>query len=157
LAYVVVAIPTHNDEKHLGTVLLKARSDFSHILVVDDASEDDTVRIAKAAGAGVVRHPTTLGQAAVYRSLIRAAVDKNPEVLVVLNGNGYCNPDEISHVLDPVLNGEAEVVECAENGFAAYSGSVLQGLMVQGDRIHVDESLLGREAKVRVLIPRLVI
>jgi glycosyltransferase involved in cell wall biosynthesis len=152
LAHVVVAIPTHNNEERIGTILLKTRSKYSNILVVDNASDDDTVRIANAAGADIVRHPMTLGKSAVYRSVIRAAMEMGPEVLVVLNGSGYCNPDEIPSVLDPVLNGEAEVVECAETGFAAYSGSVLHSLMVQGDRIIVEESLLKREPKVKVLV-----
>ncbi len=151
LAHVVVAIPTHNSEKHLGTVLLKARSRFSHILVVDNASEDDTVRIAKAAGADIVRHPMKLGTEAVYRSLLRAAIDRDPEVLVVLNGDGHCNPDDISGVLDPVLSGDAEIVECAETGFAAYSGSVLHSLMVRENRIQVDESRLEKEPTIKIL------
>lgn len=151
LAHVVVAIPTHNNEKYLGTVLLKARNRFSHILVVDNASEDDTVRIAEAAGVDVVRHPMSLGRAAVCRSLLRAGIDRDPEVLVVLNGNGYCNPDEISRVLDPVLSGDAEIVECSETGFVAYSGSVLHSLMVREDRIQVDESRLGKEPTIKIL------
>ena len=151
LAYVVVAIPTHNNEKHLGTVLLKARSSFSHILVVDDASEDDTVRIAKAAGVDIVRHPMNLGMGAVYRTVLRAAIDKNPEVLVVLNGNGHCNPEEISRVLDPVLSGDAEIVKCSKTGFAAYSGSVLHSLMVRESRIQVDESRLEKEPAIKIL------
>jgi glycosyltransferase involved in cell wall biosynthesis len=151
LAHVVVAIPTCNSEKYLGTVLLKARGKFSHILVVDNASEDDTVKIAKAAGADIVRHPMEFGTGAVYRTLLRAAIDKSPEVLVVLNGNGYCNPDEISHVLDPVLSGDAEIVECSETGFAAYSGSVLRSLMVRENRIQVDESRLEREPAIKIL------
>lgn len=151
LAYVVVAIPTHNNEKHLGTVLLKARSSFSHILVVDDASEDDTVRIAKAAGVDIVRHPMNLGMGAVYRSVLRAATERNPEVLVVLNGNGHCDPEEISRVLDPVLSGDAEIVECHQTGFAAFSGSVLRGLIVRENRIQVDESRLENEPTIKIL------
>ncbi len=151
LAFVVVAIPTHNSEKHLGTVLLKARSNFSHILVVDDGSEDDTVRIAKAAGVDIIRHPVSLGRAAVYRSLLRAVMEKNPEALVVLNGNGYCDPDDISQVLDPVLSGDAEIVEWAETGFAAYSGSVLHSLMVRENRILVDGSRLQKEPTIKIL------
>ncbi|MCK4443810.1 MAG: glycosyltransferase [Thermoplasmata archaeon] len=152
MAYVIVAIPTHNNEEYLGTVLLKARSNFSHILVVDDGSEDDTARIAKAAGVDLVRHPLTLGMGAVYRSVLREALEKKPEVLVVLNGNGYCNPDNISYVLDELLKSEAEIVECEETGFAAYSGSILPSLIVRDDRIQVDESRLGREPTIRILM-----
>jgi glycosyltransferase involved in cell wall biosynthesis len=151
LAHVVVAIPTYNNEEHLGTVLLKARSKFSHILVVDDASEDDTARIAKAAGVDIVRHPTTLGTGAVYRSVLRAAIDKDPEVLVVLNGNGHCDPDEISRVLDPILSGDADVVECSETGFAAYSGSVIHNLIVRESRIKVDEARLEKKPTITIL------
>ena len=130
---------------------MKARSKFSHVLVVDDASEDDTVSIAKAAGVDIVRHPMRLGIGAVYRSVLRSALDKDAEALVVLAGNGHCNPDEISHVLDPVLNGDAEVVECPAKGFAAYSGSVLRSLMVRENRIKVDESRLGKEPIIKIL------
>lgn len=151
LTHVVLAIPTCNNEKYLGTLLLKARRTFSDIIVVDDASEDDTVRIANAACVDIVRHPVSLGRNAVYRSILRAAREKDPDALVVLNGSGYRDPDEISHVLDPVLEGEAEIAECPGTGFAAYSRSVLHGLMVREERIYVDESLVDHEPTVKIL------
>ena len=154
MAYVVVAFHTHNSERDIGTVLLKARMNFTDIVVVDDGSEDETVRVAMAAGAEVVRHPMTLGRAATYRSMLRAVAEKEPEAFIICSDNGRCNPDEMLKVLDPVLSGEAEVVE-SNNGLSAYSGSILHSLRVQEERIQVDRSLLDREPVVKILdIPK---
>ncbi len=149
MAYVVVAFHTHNSERLIGTVLLKAGRNFTDIVVVDDGSEDETVRVAMAAGAEVVRHPITLGLAAIYRSMLRAVAEKKPEAFIICSGKGHCNPDEMLEVLDPILSGEVEVVE--SNGLSAYSGSILHSLRVQEERIRADRSLLGREPVVKVL------
>lgn len=149
-----MAFHTHNSERHIGTILLKAGRNFTDIVVVDDASEDETVRVAMAAGAEVVRHPMTLGKAAICRSMLRAVAEKNPEAFIICSGSECCNPDEMLEVLDPVLSGEAEVVE-STNGLSAYSGSILHSLRVQEEKIRVDRSLLDREPVVKILdIPK---
>jgi len=54
----VAIIPAYNEERFIGSVVLKARRYVSVVLVVDDGSTDATGEVAEAAGAIVLRHET---------------------------------------------------------------------------------------------------
>jgi glycosyltransferase involved in cell wall biosynthesis len=46
---VVAIIPAHNEERFIGSVVLRARTHADVVLVVDDGSTDATAQIAEAA------------------------------------------------------------------------------------------------------------
>src|ERR1051325_513449 len=59
---VAVVIPAYNEERFIGSVILRAQKLASTIIVVDDGSTDATAEIAKAAGAVVMRHEHNQGK-----------------------------------------------------------------------------------------------
>src|SRR5690554_6406043 len=59
-----VVIPMFNEATVIGSVIEGLRSEFEHIVCIDDASNDDSVAVTRAAGARVLRHPINLGQGA---------------------------------------------------------------------------------------------
>lgn len=59
-----VIIPMYNEATVLGTVVRDVVAAFSNVVCVDDGSSDDSVEVAAAAGAHVLRHPINLGQGA---------------------------------------------------------------------------------------------
>ena len=69
----------------------------AEILVVDDASTDDTAARAEAAGARVIRRPYTLGQGAGIKTGIRAATG---DVVLLLDADGQHDPADIPRLLD---------------------------------------------------------
>ena len=58
----IAAIPCYNEGLAIGSVALKASRHVDEVLVVDDGSTDDTVEVAKAAGATVVAHEENKGK-----------------------------------------------------------------------------------------------
>jgi glycosyltransferase involved in cell wall biosynthesis len=78
--------------------------------VVDDGSHDGTAEAAKAAGAIVINHEARRGAGAATRTGFQAANQGNADILVTLDGDGQHNPDELPQVLEPILNGEADLV-----------------------------------------------
>ncbi len=97
---VVALIPAYNEERCIGSVVLRAREFVDAVIVVDDGSCDATARIAEAAGATVIRHKTNSGKGQALTTGFRAARALRPEVLIVLDSDGQHKPDEIPLLLE---------------------------------------------------------
>ena len=63
-----VLIPLFNEEQVIREVVSNLSSRFSHILCVDDGSNDHSADIARDAGARVLQHPVNLGQGAALQT-----------------------------------------------------------------------------------------
>jgi glycosyltransferase involved in cell wall biosynthesis len=109
-AKVVVAIPCFNTERFIGALVSKARKYVDHVIVINDGSHDATTEMARGAGASVLTHETNKGYGGSIKSCFNAAKANDADILVILDGDGQHNPDEIPRVLVPILNGEADLV-----------------------------------------------
>jgi glycosyltransferase involved in cell wall biosynthesis len=106
---VVAVIPAYNEERCIGSVVLRARALVDAVLVVDDGSTDATAQVAAAGGAAVVRHDRNRGKGAALNTGLRAARELGPEAIVLLDADGQHLPCELPAVLAPVLAGEADI------------------------------------------------
>ena len=107
---VVVAIPAYNEDRYLGSLVLKLRARGHAVLVIDDGSSDATAEVAEAAGATVVRHPSNLGKTAAVETAFEHARRVRADALVLLDGDSQHDPAEVDHLVAPILNGQAEMV-----------------------------------------------
>jgi len=107
---VVAVIPCFNEERFIGSVVLKVKKHVDKVLVVDDGCTDTSAEVAVAAGALVVRHDYNRGLGAALRSGFQKAKEISPDVVVRLDGDGQHNPDNIPALIAPILRGEADVV-----------------------------------------------
>jgi glycosyltransferase involved in cell wall biosynthesis len=105
-----VAIPAYNEQRAICSVILAARQYVSEVIVIDDGSTDDTAAIAEGAGAIVIRHPINRGKAAGIMTAFSVATERGIDVVVLVDGDGQHNPDEIPALLAPIGAGEADVV-----------------------------------------------
>ncbi|MFC1866783.1 glycosyltransferase family 2 protein [Thermodesulfobacteriota bacterium] len=96
---VSVIIPAYNEAQVLGKIINEISAlypDFE-IIVINDGSTDNTVSVAKEAGAIVYSHPYNIGNGAAIKSGIRIA---SGEILVFLDGDGQHNPEDIVKMLE---------------------------------------------------------
>ena len=107
---VAVVIPAYNEERFIGSVVLRTREYADAVIVVDDGSTDATAQIAEAAGAVVVRHDRNQGKGVALNTGFKKARELAPDAVVTLDGDAQHLPAEMSAVLDPVLRGEADIV-----------------------------------------------
>jgi len=107
---VIVAIPCFNTESFITDVVSKAKKYVDQVIVIDDGSHDSTAEAARAAGALVISHGTNRGYGKAIKSCFEAAKANAADVLVILDGDGQHNPDEIPKLLTPILRGEADVI-----------------------------------------------
>jgi glycosyltransferase involved in cell wall biosynthesis len=107
---VIAVIPAYNEERYIGSVVLKTRQYVDEVLVVDDGSLDATADIASAAGAKVIRLETNSGKGMALNTGFEAARAMQPKVVVTLDGDWQHCPEQLERVIAPVLKGEADVV-----------------------------------------------
>jgi glycosyltransferase involved in cell wall biosynthesis len=98
---VTIVIAAFNEGATIGSVVEGTREvcPDAEILVVDDASSDDTADRAEAAGARVIRRPYNLGQGAGIKTGVRAAMG---DVIVLLDGDGQHDPADIPRLLGQI-------------------------------------------------------
>jgi len=108
--FVVVAIPAFNEEIAIGSVVLRSLKYADKVIVVNDGSKDRTAEIAKMAGADVIEHTINGGKGAAIKDAFDYAKFVNADILVLIDGDGQHNPDEIPVLLAPILKGEADFV-----------------------------------------------
>ncbi|MGE5223689.1 MAG: glycosyltransferase family 2 protein [Omnitrophica WOR_2 bacterium] len=107
---IVVVIPAFNEDRFIGSVVLKAKKFASSVIVVDDGSTDSTAYVAAASGALVVHHEKNQGKAAALNTGFRLAREYHARAVVVLDADGQHLTDDIYKIVDPVLTGKADIV-----------------------------------------------
>ena len=107
---IIAAIPAYNEERFIGSMVLKAKKYVDEVIVIDDGSTDSTAEIARAAGAKIIRHDTNYGKGIAVNAAFKKARDAKVDILVLLDGDGQHNPSEIPAILKPILDKKADVV-----------------------------------------------
>ena len=106
----VAVIPAYNEGLVIGSVTLQTKQHVDRVIVVDDGSTDRTAAIARFAGADVIRFETNGGKAKAMMAGFARARELGSGAVVMLDGDGQHDPDEIPVVTAPVLEGVADLV-----------------------------------------------
>ena len=107
---IVVIIPAYNEERFIGSVVLCSLNYAATVIVVDDGSTDRTPEIAFSAGADVIQHKKNLGKGAALNSGFHLARELGPDAIVLIDGDGQHNPDDIPELVKPILEKQADMV-----------------------------------------------
>jgi glycosyltransferase involved in cell wall biosynthesis len=102
---IVAAVPAFNEERYIGSVVLKAMKHADRVIVFDDGSTDGTADVARLAGATVLRNEHNRGKGAAMRDLIGAARAQSPDVLVFLDSDGQHDANEIPRLIQGIREG----------------------------------------------------
>jgi glycosyltransferase involved in cell wall biosynthesis len=92
-------IPGYEAAATVGDVVSATRAVVADVVVVDDGSTDATAAVARAAGAGVVRHPANRGKGAAIRTGLRHLDALGFRRAVVLDADGQHLPAEIPKLI----------------------------------------------------------
>jgi glycosyltransferase involved in cell wall biosynthesis len=104
--YTTLIIPALNEAECIGRLLAAIPLDtMTEILVVDGGSQDDTLSIAEAAHARVIRETRRgYGQACAT-----GVAHARGEIVVFLDADGADDPGHLPELLAPIVQGQAEL------------------------------------------------
>ncbi|HRW99169.1 MAG TPA: glycosyltransferase family 2 protein [Cyclobacteriaceae bacterium] len=107
---IVVIIPAFNEENGIGQVLSEIPKDLvEEVVVVNNASTDDTEKIARDAGATVLREEIP-GYGRACLKGIEYVRQNPPDVVVFLDADHSDYPEEMTSVVEPILDQNADLV-----------------------------------------------
>ena len=110
---VLALIPAYNEAASLPAVVaeLRAVDAALHVLVVDDASDDDTPELLPTLGVAWLRLSQRLGIGGAMRAGLRYARARGFERVVRLDGDGQHEPADVPRLLAPIAAGRADAVQ----------------------------------------------
>ena len=109
---VVAIVPAWNEAGAIGGVVdeIKGVDPRIAVIVIDDASSDDTAAIAAGRGAIVLRLPFNVGIGGAVQTGFRYALDEGYDRAVRLDGDGQHDASQISRILAPIDAHDADLV-----------------------------------------------
>lgn len=101
---IVIVIPAYNEEKTVAAVVKRAKK-YGKVIVVDDASSDNTAATAREAGAIVVRHKANAGLGSALRSGFAKALQMKADIIVTIDADCQHDPAEIKKFIELIEDG----------------------------------------------------
>jgi glycosyltransferase involved in cell wall biosynthesis len=104
-----VVIPAFNEASSIASVVREVRAAGYNVVVVDDASGDETLAAAQQAGAWVIRHPVNLGQGAALQTGIDFALSKAADFVVTYDADGQHLVGDIAVLMKALRENNADI------------------------------------------------
>ncbi|MBW2489916.1 MAG: glycosyltransferase family 2 protein [Deltaproteobacteria bacterium] len=110
---ICVVVPAYNESSQIGNVIETMPEFVDWIVVVDDASRDDTVEIVKGYQRDIdkiklIGHDSNQGVGGAISSGYKWARDSECDVTAVMAGDGQMDPDELETIVMPIVDGSAD-------------------------------------------------
>ncbi len=102
-----VVIPARNERERIAQVIEGTRRYADEIIVIDDASTDETEQLARELGTTVVKNQQRKGYIESIKAGFKIA---KGDIVVTMDADGEHNPEDIPRLIKPISDGEAEVV-----------------------------------------------
>ncbi|MFO7614516.1 MAG: glycosyltransferase family 2 protein [Bacteroidales bacterium] len=110
---ILIIVPAFNEAENISRVIHKLYNENRDwdILVVNDASSDNTSELARVTGmvTAVIDLPFNLGIGGCVQTGFRYARDNGYDYALQFDGDGQHNAEEIRKLIGLVINGEADV------------------------------------------------
>ncbi len=108
---IVVVMPAYNAARTLGaTYAAIPRNAIDHVILVDDASSDNTAAIARELGLELFIHSRNRGYGANQKTCYREALRAGADIVVMVHPDYQYDPTLIPEMIQPLKDGTAEVV-----------------------------------------------
>lgn len=101
---VVIVMPAYNAAKTLKDTYKEIPAKLrKNIILVDDTSKDDTIKVAKSLGISVFSHPQNLGYGGNQKTCYWEALKLNPDIVVMLHPDYQYDASMIEELIEPIL------------------------------------------------------
>jgi len=113
-ARIAVVVPAHDEAPRIRRVIERMPAFVDRIVVVDDASRDETCAIVRACEeprVRLVRHTNNRGVGASIATGYRTARQDGADVIAVMAGDDQMDPGDLEAVVTPVARHQADYVK----------------------------------------------
>ena len=108
---IAVVLPAYNARRTLERVLAALpREQVDDIILVDDASHDDTAGLADAMGLTVIRHRHNLGYGGNQKTCYAAALQSGADIVVMLHPDYQYEPKLVPAMAWMLVSGEYDII-----------------------------------------------
>jgi glycosyltransferase involved in cell wall biosynthesis len=108
---VIVIMPAYNAAKTLQKTVNDIPEDVvSDIILVDDGSDDKTVKIAKKLGLDVFLHPSNLGYGGNQKTCYWEALKKKPDIVVMIHPDYQYDATLTKELIYPISKGRFDIM-----------------------------------------------
>ena len=110
---IAVVVPAYNEEKLIARTLKEIPDLVDKMIVVDDASTDNTARIIKELVENdqriqLIQHEENQGVGGAIVTGYKKARDLEIDATVVMAGDAQMDPSDLVRIIEPVVNGSAD-------------------------------------------------
>lgn len=107
---VVITLPAYRAAQTVAKTVADVPADLAeHMILVDDASPDDTVELARSLGLRVYVHTENRGYGANLKTCYLKALEGEADVVVVLHPDYQYDPKAVPALIAPILAGDADM------------------------------------------------
>lgn len=104
-------MPAYNAEKTLEKTFRDIPEGLvDEVILGDDCSKDNTVKIAESLGIHAIKTPKNTGYGGNQKMLYREALDHGASVVVMLHPDWQYDATKIPQMIDPIIKGEKDVM-----------------------------------------------
>ncbi|MGA2502957.1 MAG: glycosyltransferase family 2 protein [Anaerolineales bacterium] len=108
---IIIVLPAYNAAKTLDRTLAEIPPEYQkYIILVDDASTDNTVEMAKKYGLIVFEHPTNRGYGGNQKTCYHESLKLQADIVVMVHPDHQYDATMIPLLTRPLLNHEADAV-----------------------------------------------
>lgn len=111
-ARICAIIPAYNEQENISATLNDISSSRPDIvpIVVNDASTDNTMQVARRNGVVLICQVVNLGIGGTVQTGLRYAHDHNYEIVIQFDGDGQHLASEIDRIIQPIIDNDADIV-----------------------------------------------
>ena len=103
---VVIVMPAYNAGKTLRSTCAEVPMDIvDEIILVDDASRDETVAVANELGLRTIVHPKNRGYGGNQKSCYRLALEDGADIVIMMHPDYQYTPSRIPSMVSMIANG----------------------------------------------------
>jgi len=108
---VIVVLPAYNAERTLEQTVKDIPRDWvDEIILVDDASQDETWCVAQRLGVATVRHPENRGYGGNQKTCYAEALKRGADIVVMVHPDYQYDPALVPQLIQPLLRNESDAV-----------------------------------------------
>ena len=108
---IIIVMPAYNAEKTLEkTYRAIPKGSYDDIILVDDCSKDNTVKVAKKLGLNIIVHKKNKGYGANQKTCFKAALKQGADIVVLLHPDFQYDPSLVPEMTKPIKQNKADVV-----------------------------------------------